>query len=127
MNPVFDFFSRVLRGALMLAMGAAALLFLISLLLASVVVVAGVSLWALLTGRKPAPVMVFQRFRQSSQRYAQGAWGTRAPFARSGAASSGPAGRGDVVDVQAHEVPDGSPRGHGGAPRSGSDTMSRVM
>ena len=35
--------------------------------------------------------------------------------------------RGDVVDVQAHEVPDGSPRGHGGAPRSGSDTMSRVM
>lgn len=125
MNPVLDFLGRVLRGALKLALGLAALVFVLSLLLASLVVVLGVSLWALLTGRKPAPVMVFQRFRQTSQRYAQGAWAGRRP----GSPMHG-AARGDVVDVQAHVVPDeaehrnGTP---GAGPRSGSDPMARVQ
>jgi len=100
MNPITDFVGRVLSVVLKLALGLAGLVFLLSLLLASLVVVLGLSLWALLTGRKPAPVMVFERFRQTSQRYAHGAW-VRRP--ESGAAGAAP---GDVVDVQAHEVPD---------------------
>lgn len=117
MNGLFDFFARLLRGILKPALGLAALVFVLSLLLATLVVVLGVSLWALITGRKPAPVMVFNRFRQTSQRYTQGVWPGR-----------GPAGRplGDVVDVQAHEVPD-APAPRESPPRSGSDPMSRVM
>jgi len=124
MNPMTDFVSRVLTVALKLALGLAGLVFLISLLLASLVVVLGLSLWALLTGRKPAPVMVFERFRQTSQRYAQGAW-VRRPG--SGAAGAAP---GDVVDVQAHEVPDTPDQRHEPlkpGPRSGGDPMARMQ
>lgn len=100
MDALFDFMGRVVSGVIRLALGVAALVFMLSLLLASLVLVIGVSLWALVTGRKPAPVMAFERFRQTSQRYAQGAW-----VRRPGSAPSGSAG-GDVVDVQAHVVPD---------------------
>ncbi|MGE0349351.1 hypothetical protein [Hydrogenophaga sp.] len=119
MNGLFDFFGRVLRGVLKLVLGLAGLVFLLSLLLATLVVVIGVSLWALLTGRKPAPAVVFSRFRQTSQRYRQGVW--------PGAGNSG--GRrptGDVVDVQATEVPDTPAADRDKSPRSGPDTMARV-
>ncbi|MDP3810951.1 MAG: hypothetical protein Q8Q78_08105 [Hydrogenophaga sp.] len=117
MNGLFDFFARLVRGVLKLVLGVAALVFVLSLLLATLVVVLGVSLWALITGRKPAPVMVFNRFRQTSQRYTQGVWPGRGP---------GAAQPGDVVDVQAHEVPD-APAPRGAAPRSGGDPMARVI
>jgi hypothetical protein len=114
MNEILDFFGRLVRGVLKLALGLAALVFLLGLLLATLVVVLGVTLWALITGRKPAPAVVFTRFRQTSQRYAQGVWptgGTRRPM-------------GDVVDVQATEVPEPVE-----APqrRNGPDPMARVM
>jgi len=114
MNEIIDFFGRLFRGVLKLALGLAALVFLLGLLLATLVVVLGVTLWALITGRKPAPAVVFTRFRQTSQRYTQGVW------------PSGGAGRpmGDVVDVQATEVPEpveAPPR------RNGPDPMARVM
>jgi hypothetical protein len=98
MNALTDLVGRLMRGLLRILLALAGLVFLVSLLLAGVVAVALLSLWALLTGRKPAPVMVFQRFRQSSQRYAQGPWSPGSPAA---ARSSG-----EVVDVQAHEVPE---------------------
>lgn len=112
MNGLFDFFGRVLRGVLRLVLAVAALVFVLSLLLASLVVVVGLSLWALVTGRKPAPAMVFSRFRQTSQRYTQGVWpgATCRPM-------------GDVVDVEATEVTEKPAP----APRSGPDPMARVL
>lgn len=111
MNGLFDFFARVVRGVLKLALGVMALAFVLSLLLATLVVVLGISLWALITGRKPAPLVVFNRFRETSQRYTQGVWPGRGPAQPMG----------DVVDVQAHEVPNAP------APRSGQDPMARVI
>ena len=94
MNTVADLVSRLLRLALRLVFALAATVFLVSLMLASLVVVLAVSLWSLLTGRKPAPVVLFQQFRQARERYAQGMF-------RAGAAPA------DVVDVQAtHRVRD---------------------
>jgi hypothetical protein len=92
MNALTDTVGRLLRGFFRILLALAGLVFLASLMLAGLIAVALLSLWALLTGRKPAPVMVFQRFRQGSARY--GAW--------SGATRPG----GDVVDVQAQEVPE---------------------
>lgn len=116
MNGLFDFFGRVLRGVLRLVLAMAALVFVFSLLLAALVVVVGVSLWALVTGRKPAPAVVFSRFRQTSQRYTQGVWpgGVRRPM-------------GDVVDVEATEVPDAPAASREQSSRSGPDTMARVI
>ncbi len=116
MNGLFDFFGRVLRGVLRLALALAALVFVLSLLLASLVVVVGVSLWALVTGRKPAPAVVFSRFRQTSQRYTQGVWpaGARRPT-------------GEVVDVEATEVPEAPAASRAPGSRSGPDTIARVM
>jgi hypothetical protein len=118
MNGLFDFFGRVLRGVLRLVLVLAALVFVFSLLLAALVVVVAVSLWALLTGRKPAPAVVFSRFRQTSQRYTQGVWpngagGVRRPM-------------GDVVDVQATEVPDAPAPAREPGSRSGPDTMAQL-
>ncbi|TNF61963.1 MAG: hypothetical protein EP306_04940 [Burkholderiales bacterium] len=93
MNALTELPGRLLRGLFQILLALAGLVFLVSLLLAGLVAVVLLSLWALLTGRKPAPVMVFQRFRQTSARYGPGAW------PRSGRSS--PA---DVVDVQAQEV-----------------------
>lgn len=119
MNGLFDFFGRALRGVIRLALALAALVFVFSLLLASLVVVVGVSLWSLVTGRKPAPAVVFSRFRQTSQRYTQGVWpsgtgGVRRPM-------------GDVVDVEATEVPDASPPAREPGSRSGPDHTARVI
>ncbi|MCU0763740.1 MAG: hypothetical protein ACK40L_16280 [Hydrogenophaga sp.] len=122
MDAFFDFLGRVISGVFKLALGLAALVFMLSLLLASLLLVLGVSLWALLTGRKPAPVMAFQRFRQTSQRYAQGAW-VRRPAGANGSAATGP--RGDVVDVQAHVVPDDAPQRP--MPKSGAEPMGRMQ
>jgi hypothetical protein len=119
MNGFTDLLSRALRGVLSLLLGLGLALLALSLLLAALVVVLGMTLWALVTGRKPAPVMVFQRFRQASQRYAGGAWAGRGP--------GRPAATGrdlDVVDVQAHEVPE-APASTGSA-RPGTDTLRRA-
>lgn len=121
MNGFTDLLSRALRGVLSLVLGLGLALLALSLLLAALVVVLGMTLWALVTGRKPAPVMVFQRFRQASQRYAGGAWAGRPVHPGRPAAT----GRDlDVVDVQAHEVPD-TPASTGSA-RPGTDTLRRA-
>lgn len=97
MNGFTDFLGRVLRGLLRLALVAAATVFVLSFLLAALFVVLLVSLWSLITGRKPAPVVMFSRMREQSQRYTQGVWPGRTGAARTAA---------EVVDVEATEVPD---------------------
>lgn len=94
MTAISDFLGRLLQGLFKLALLLAALVFVLSFLLAALVVVAAVSLWSLITGRKPAPLVMFSRMRAQSQRYTSGVWPQR---------SGAPAGA-DVVDVQASEV-----------------------
>lgn len=94
MKPIFDTLAAVVRGVFKLVLVLAALVFVASFLLAAVVVVLGVSLWSLITGRKPAPVVLFTRMRQQSQRYTEGVWPGR---------TQPP---GDVVDVEVTEVPE---------------------
>lgn len=102
MNGLNAFIHRFSSALLKLALALAAAVFLISLLLAALVVVSAVTLWSLLTGRKPAPARIFGQFRRASQRYTSRTW----------PAGSGPSGSGksaggapDVVDVHAREVP----------------------
>ena len=96
MNQLSDFLGRVINGLFKLVLLIAASIFVISFLLAALVVVLAVSLWSLITGRKPAPVVMFSRMREQSQRYTQGVW--------PGQTRQEPPG--DVVDVQATEVVD---------------------
>jgi len=124
MNGFTDFLGRVFSGIIKLVFGLALAVFVLSLLLAVLAVVLVASLWALVTGRKPAPVVMFNHFRQASQRYAGGAWPGRAGAANP---TSRGAGRGDVVDVQAHEVPEPAAPGAAGAPRPGNDPMVRML
>ena len=93
MNPVSDLLSRIFRGALKLVLVLAAMVFVLSFLLAALVAVLAMSLWSLVTGRKPAPVVMFSRMREQSRQYTQGMWPGRTP-------------PGDVVDVDATEVGD---------------------
>lgn len=95
MSGPTHFLSRLLQAALKVTLALAAAIFVLSFLLAALFVVLVMSLWSLLTGRKPAPLVLFGRMREQSQRYTQGAWpGRRGPS---------PA-RHDIVDVQATEV-----------------------
>jgi hypothetical protein len=93
---VFHPVSQIFRFILKLVLGLFAALFAISLLVAALIVFALSLLASLITGRKPAPAMVFGRFQQFSQ---QGVWpGSRA---REGAPK---AGTGQVVDVEVREI-----------------------
>ena len=96
MNALAELPGRLLRGVFKIALGLALAVFLVSLLLASLVLVLGVSLWSLVTGRKPAPVVMFARMRERSQHMAQGVWRTDRAHTRGA----------DVVDVQAREIDD---------------------
>lgn len=97
MNSFSDMLSALLRVLLRAVLFLAGLVFVLSFLAAAIVVVLGVSLWSLVTGRKPAPVVLFTQMRERSRRYAAGAWPAGSPGGRTGAA-------GDVVDVEASEV-----------------------
>ncbi len=98
MQFVSTVFSALVRTAFKLLLLAAALVFILSLLCVALVSVVVVLLKALITGRKPALVTTFTRFRQASQQFRSGEWS-----ARVGAGFGRPAA-GDVMDVQAHEV-----------------------
>lgn len=108
MNAISDFLTRLLSVALKLLLVLAAAVFVVSLLLAAMLVVLAVSVWALLTGRKPTPAVIFGRFRDTSDRVTRGVWPNR--HRPEGPGRPG----GDVVDVQAHEVPDKPEDGAGG-------------
>ncbi len=125
MNGLSDFIQGVMRGAIKLVLLLAAAVFLVSLLLAAIVVMLGVSIWSLVTGRKPEPAKIFTQFRQSSARFTpSGGW--------PGQRGQGTRGRpgGEVVDVQAHEVPDsseGKSRPGTGTRPQDNEPMTRVV
>ncbi len=102
MSSMSDVLTRVLRGLLKLVLVLAATVFVVSFLLAALLVVLVSSLIALVTGRKPAPVVMFSRMRQQSQRYTRGVWPGRGQPP------------GDVVDVEVTEVREAGDRS--GAP-----------
>jgi hypothetical protein len=93
-NPV----SQIFRFILKLVLGLFAAVFAVSLLVAALIVFALSLLRSLITGRKPAPAMVFGRFQQFSQ---QGMWQGRAATQASPKADSG-----QVVDVEVREIPE---------------------
>lgn len=97
MNELSGFLNRLLGGLIKLVLVIAASVFVVSFLLAALVVVLVVSLWSLITGRKPAPLVMFGRMREQSQRYSQGMQGMWPYQGRQQP-------MGDVVDVQATEV-----------------------
>ncbi len=101
MDSFTNFLGRLLAGAIKLLLVLAASVFVVGFLMVALVAVVLVSLWSLVTGRKPAPVVMFTRMREQSQRYTKGAW----PGAARGAPPT------DVVDVQATEVSNTSRRG----------------
>lgn len=95
-NHLPTFISRVLRFFLRLVLWAFAAVFAVSLLLASLVLIALGLLKSLITGQKPRP-MVFGRFQRFSP-------DTLWPGA---GARGGPAPReADVVDVEVREIRD---------------------
>jgi hypothetical protein len=93
---VLRLIGKILRFFLKLLLGLFAAVFAVSLLAAALIVVALSLLKSLVTGRKPAPAMVFGRFQRYSP---QGMW----PGARRDA---GNAPASDVVDVEVREVRD---------------------
>jgi hypothetical protein len=95
-----DTLSQIFRFVLKLVLGLFAAVFAISLLTATLLVLALGWLKALVTGRKPAPSQLFGRFQQFQQFTPRGAWpGGASP--RSGASAK--AG-GQVVDVEVREI-----------------------
>ena len=85
------FISRLVRFVIKLILSAFGLVFATSLLLAALIVVVLSLLKSLVTGKKPAPVMVFSRF----QKFAPGGmWPSAAK----------PQNTVDVVDVEVREV-----------------------
>ena len=90
-----SFVGQLFRFILKLVLGLLAAVFAVSLLLLALVVLAFSVLKALITGKKPAPAMVFGRFQKFSP---QGMWpGQQAPSDTS---------KGEIVDVEVREVRD---------------------
>jgi hypothetical protein len=88
--------SKILRFFLKLVLGLFAAVFAVSLLVAALVVVLLSLLKSLVTGRKPAPAVVFGRFQRYSP---QGMW----PGGAGRDAANTPRAN-DVVDVEVREV-----------------------
>ena len=86
-----NFLSQLVRFAIKLALAAFGLVFALSLLLAALVVVAISLLKSLITGKKPAPLMVFSRFQKFAP---NGMWPSAAKAQNTA----------DVIDVQVREV-----------------------
>lgn len=120
MNGITTFVNQLVRTALRLVLIAAVAVFLLSLLIATLVVMLTVTVWALVTGRKPDPGKVFGQFRQTSARYTRGAWPPHSGARRRPQ---------DIVDVPAHEIrdapaaPDSEP---GNPPPHDKDPMARM-
>ena len=97
MNLISNLISGVLRTVIKLAFLVFTALFVLTVLAVGITVALLTVLWSLLTGRKPALVTNFTRFRQATQPFSPGGWGRNA-------AQANPAGS-DIVYVQVREVP----------------------
>lgn len=95
-----SFISRVVRFLLRLVLWTFAAIFAVSLLLASLILLAFGLLRSLLTGQKPKPV-VFGRFQR---------FGTQPSWPETRAREAAPTRGGDVVDVEVREIRDDKPR-----------------
>jgi uncharacterized membrane protein len=84
MKLIFDLIGGILRGVIKLALFVLTIAFVLGVLCIGLVVVVATAIRFLLTGRKPAVVTTFTQFNQAAQKFRPG--------------------RGEVVDVQAHEV-----------------------
>lgn len=98
LDSIDQFFGRLLKFVLKLVLGLFAAVFALSLLAAALMVLLLSLLKSLITGRKPAPAVVFGKFQRFSP---QGMW--PGASARAGAAE---AKTGDVLDVEVREVRD---------------------
>jgi hypothetical protein len=96
MHLISSLISGVVRTVLKLAFLVLTVLFVLTVLSIGLTVALLTVLWSLLTGRKPALVTHFTRFRQAAQPFAPGAWRRQAAHAQPADA--------DVVDVQAREI-----------------------
>ena len=99
MSVIAEFASQIVTLALRLVFGLFALIFALSLLVAGLIAVFFMLLRSLLTGQRPAPVMVWQRYRAASQASAE-RWTRRAP----GASERRRPAPGDVTDVVPKDV-----------------------
>lgn len=88
--------SQVLRFLLRLVLWTFATIFALSLLLATLVLLALGLLRSMLTGQKPKP-MVFGRFQRFS---------AQAPWSGAGMRDAAPVRHGEVVDVEVREIRD---------------------
>ena len=99
MSVIADFAGQIVILALRLVFGLFALVFALSLLVAGLIAVLFMLLRSLLTGQRPAPVMVWRRYRAASQASAE-RWTRRAPGAQERLRPAA----GDVTDVVAKDV-----------------------
>ena len=90
--------SQIFRFILKLVFGLSAAVLAVGLLLVALIVFALSLLKSLITGRKPAPLVAFARFRAFQQ---QGMWPGATASQRSRKEGSG-----QVVDVEVREIPD---------------------
>jgi hypothetical protein len=97
-----SFISRILSFALRLVLWTFAAIFAISLLAASLILIAVSLLWSLVTGKKSKPAMVFGQFQRFT---AQTAWPPR-----NGKNGTAAPRESDVVDVEVREVRDDKPQ-----------------
>lgn len=93
-----NFLGQLFRLVLKLVFGLSAAVLALGFLLVALTVFALSMIKALVTGRKPAPLMAFARFRQFQQ---QGAW-PGAPVRHASPKSAS----GQVVDVEVREIRD---------------------
>lgn len=91
-----DVVNQIFRFILKLALGLFAAIFAISLLVVTLLVLALSLLKGLITGRKPAPVMLFESFRQFRSR---SVWPGNRPPESTNASQAG-----DIVDVEVREI-----------------------
>lgn len=107
MASISDFLGSLIALLLRLIFALAAVVLAVSLLLAGLVAVAFMLLRALLTGQRPAPVVLWQRYRAASQ--ASAARWTRRPGSNTpGNRPPQPGMRplpADVVDVPSRDIP----------------------
>jgi hypothetical protein len=103
MNLIVDLPRRLFGWVFRVLLLAAAAVFTLSLLLAAVVMLLFSVLGALLTGRKPAPVMVWQRYREASQA-SKARWTARATSGANALRTGHRPPPADVVDVTPRDV-----------------------
>jgi hypothetical protein len=110
MSLISDMANQLVSWVLRLVFGLFALAFALSLLAAGLIAVFFMLLRSLLTGRKPAPVMVWQRYRDASRASSE-RWTNRTKPPGTPGPSGAPTARGarpasaDVEDVTPRDIP----------------------